>query len=148
MRLGTRSAHAHASGGDQLEDDRRRHRAARSASGTPGSGPNGSPVVRDSAHTSDEGQAAGDADGEHPVGADPAEQNRPAELHLGAEHEEEPEAPPLGEVLGRDGEVHERGACGRDRRDHERQRQSAAEADEPDQHGRRNRGAWTPGLET
>ena len=42
------------------------------------------------------------------VGADPAEQERPAELHLGAEHEEEPEAPPLGEVLGRNGEVDER----------------------------------------
>ena len=75
------------------------------------------------------------------------EQERPAELHLGAEHEEEPEAPPLGEVLGRDGEMHECGACRRDGGDRERQRQSPPQPDEPDQHGRRNRCPGTPGLE-
>ena len=92
------------------------------SSGTPGSGPNGNPVRARQRPHRDEGQAAGDSDGEHPVAADPSQQERPAELHLGAEHEEEPEAPPLGEVLGSDGEVHERGAGGRDGGDHERQR--------------------------
>ena len=106
MRLGTRSAQAHAAA---VISSRMTETTSGSpiSSGTPGSGPNGNPVVRDSAHTRDEGQAAGDPDGEHPLVADPAQQERPAELHLGAEDEEEPEAPPLGEVLGSNGEVDE-----------------------------------------
>ena len=78
------------------------------SSGTPGSGPNGNPVVRDSAHTATRARLPAIPTASILLVADPSQQKRPAELHLGAEHEEEPEAPPLGEVLGSDGEVHER----------------------------------------
>ena len=121
MRLGTRSAQAHAAGGDQLEDDRDEV-GQPDLLGNAGLGAERQPRGARQRPHRDEGQAAGDPDGEHPVAADPAQQERPAELHLGAEDEEEPEAPPLGEVLGSDGEVDERGAGGRDGGDHERQR--------------------------
>ncbi len=60
----------------------------------------------------DEQQATAETDGEHAPAVAAAEQQRPAELTLGGEDEEEPEPPPLAEVRRCDGEVNERGAGG------------------------------------
>ena len=144
-RSGTRSAHAHAAA---VTSSRTTDTTSGTpiSSGTPGSGPNGSPVVRDSAHTPTRNRLPARPIARIRLLRIRAEQERPAELHLGAEHEEEPEPPPLGEVLGSDGEVHERGAGGGDRRNRERQRHSPAQADQGDEDSCGDRGAQAPRL--
>ena len=102
-------------GGEKLEHDGPRS-GLPTASGTPGSGPNGRPVVRETAQMQ-RGTGCRRYRTQASAAAGPAEQQRPAELNLAAKDEEEAEAPPLGEVLRRDGEVHQRRQRPRPRRE-------------------------------